>query len=705
MHVVFQDRRGPLTRAAERPNLLLPGTNDSLIDYSDSEAVESYIHDVICRADDVSAGSAELMRHIRDWATLYHFHADRVNLLRPLDHHLKGAVLEVGAGCGALSVYVAERAERHVALEGAPMRARVCAARCRHHPGTTVCAVNIQDFDTNLRFDTVLLVGVLEYSRLYISGGDSAFSALLDKVTSLLKPDGVLVLAIENRLGLKYFAGAPEDHAGTAFVGIEDTYEANSFKTFGRAELTALLKASGYTQLEWRFPFPDYKLPKLIVHEAALRDRRIPVGDLVAAYPAGDQGQPYSRLFQEALAWEPVVENGLLPDMANSFLVVAASSRGALPTGTGLTDLVSVYSTDRCPEFRKQTVLSATDGGTIQVQRSRLAPVGEQGRAAPDLRQELKEEDFIDGVPYLRGLMSLARRTVDPAVAIPEWSRPWIELLEKAATRTEAGCILPGDYVDCIPGNLILTADGPRYFDREWVVEDGLELPYVAFRGLYWSLYRVRTIARWPSVAGRPIAAVTAEILGSLGIVVDPEAMMEREMNFQVHANGGPADGYRTFLRTSSFTSVESPEARLGRLQREMRELSDRYRDLQKAHEHLSQATAECLGAAHRAPRCIGYVDAVVPSHDGGRMLLGWAIDTATMKAVRHLVLMVGDVPVASAAPFVERPDVMRQMGSTDTLAAGFAIHVPTACTVNLDASTARVLAFSDVYIGDLTWP
>ena len=35
-----------------------------------------------------------------------------------------------------------------------------------------------------------------------------------------LKKGGRIVIAIENRLGLKYFAGCAEDHLGTYFSGI-----------------------------------------------------------------------------------------------------------------------------------------------------------------------------------------------------------------------------------------------------------------------------------------------------------------------------------------------------------------------------------------------------------------------------------------------------------------------------------------------------
>ena len=52
---------------------------------------------------------------------------------------------------------------------------------------------------------------------------------MLKKAFKLLSKNGLLIIAIENRLGLKYFNGCREDHAGKLFHGVEDMYENNSF--------------------------------------------------------------------------------------------------------------------------------------------------------------------------------------------------------------------------------------------------------------------------------------------------------------------------------------------------------------------------------------------------------------------------------------------------------------------------------------------
>ena len=181
-------------------------------EYSDGAAAEAYILETIQACDDVSSGSDELVRRIRDWPSEYHFSASRATLLAPFD--LRGlTVLEVGSGCGAITRALGEAGARVVALEGSLDRARITAARCRGLDNVEVVCDDFRDFQTPAAFDAVFMIGVLEYAPCYFAG-DDPIGAALAKARSCLSDDGALMVAIENQLGLKYFAGASEDHMG-----------------------------------------------------------------------------------------------------------------------------------------------------------------------------------------------------------------------------------------------------------------------------------------------------------------------------------------------------------------------------------------------------------------------------------------------------------------------------------------------------------
>ena len=103
----------------------------------------------------------------------------------------------------------------------------------------------------------------MEYARRFIQA-ENASVRFMEKAKSFLKKDGVILLAIENRLGLRYFAGAGEEHTKRQFLGLDsyDTYD--YVRTFSRSELEDILSRTGFSGWRFFYPFPDYGMPSEI---------------------------------------------------------------------------------------------------------------------------------------------------------------------------------------------------------------------------------------------------------------------------------------------------------------------------------------------------------------------------------------------------------------------------------------------------------
>ena len=238
------------------------------IAYSDGDEIENRIASIIKDATDISTLSTELRQHCTDWPSQYHLTSARANIMRPFTATLKEAnVLEIGAGCGAISRFLGECGATGLSLEGSPRRASIARSRTRDLDNVTVLTEKFDQFQCQHTFDVITLIGVLEYANLFTPGDNPAL-AMLVRVKQLLKPEGKLIIAIENQVGLKYFEGAPEDHLGQDMFGIECRYGTNQAQTFGRHVLTQLLQQAGFTACDFLAPFPDYKLPSSIVTEA-----------------------------------------------------------------------------------------------------------------------------------------------------------------------------------------------------------------------------------------------------------------------------------------------------------------------------------------------------------------------------------------------------------------------------------------------------
>ena len=254
------------------------------------------------------------------WPLLYHLSPERRNLLEWYLFRRDAALLEIGAGCGALTGLFAERVAQVTAVELSAKRSRIIERRYADRPNLEIMAGNFTDMVFAHSFDYVTLIGVLEYTRAFIPTSDS-YGKLLSRIAAVLKPGGVLIVAVENRLGLKYFAGARDDHSGRQFDGIEGYPAGGGAETFSRDELSRLLRAGGFAEQTFYYPHPDYKLPAEIFSDACLPA----ANHLLADAPNYDQER--LKLFSEQRAFSTIIRDGKFPQFANSFLVLAARGK------------------------------------------------------------------------------------------------------------------------------------------------------------------------------------------------------------------------------------------------------------------------------------------------------------------------------------------------------------------------------------------
>lgn len=461
------------------------------IAYSDGDAKENRLATVIRECTDLSVLSSELSQHCVDWASLYHLSPARGNILRPFERYLKGSVLEIGAGCGAISRFLGECGGNILSLEGSPRRAQIAASRTRDLTNVTVLAERFDDFHTDEKFDAITLIGVLEYASMFSSDNDPA-AGMLRKVFNLLKPEGKLFIAIENQLGLKYFAGAPEDHLGIAMYGIEGRYLRGQPKTFGRKALETLIEQAGFKKAEFLAPCPDYKIPNSITTELGFKTELFDSAALSAQNVKKDPQLPEHILFDLERAWPVVVENGLGIELANSFLVAASKSTDAAID----CDILGYhYSTGRKKTYCKESRFISTPNG-IEVQYLRLSNTPED-EVVSDFRFILPDADnYVSGKVFSQEFLNIAATANWTVFDFGKFVREYIRHLEVllAATDTpielnHVSNRLPGYFIDAVPQNILIDKDrNPKLIDIEWEVVGGFELGHLLMRALLLSI-------------------------------------------------------------------------------------------------------------------------------------------------------------------------------------------------------------------------
>ena len=147
----------------------------------------------------------------KSWPILYHLSSQRENIVEWLPISKEHKVLEVGSGCGAITGALAAKAGELTCVDLSRKRSMINAYRHSECDNVTIHVGNFKDIEPDLPgdYDYICLIGVFEYGQSYI-GGTTPYEDFLRILQRHLKADGRIIIAIENKLGMKYFAGCKE---------------------------------------------------------------------------------------------------------------------------------------------------------------------------------------------------------------------------------------------------------------------------------------------------------------------------------------------------------------------------------------------------------------------------------------------------------------------------------------------------------------
>ncbi len=290
-----------------------------------------------------------------DWAVLYHLSHIRQNIVGGISLKPDADVLEIGSGCGAVTGALSRQARSVTCVDLSLQRSRINASRNQKRDNIEILVGNFQDIEKSLgTYDCITLIGVFEYGASYIKAADP-YVEFLRIIKNHLAPDGKIVMAIENRFGMKYFAGCQEDHFGRYFEGIEGYTTTKGVKTFSRKELERMCAEAGFKNVNFYYPYPDYKLPFQV-----FSDERLPkTGELTANLRNFDRER--MLLFDEKKAFDNVIREGMFSFFSNSYLLEIGNDSSSVDNPV----IYKKYSNDRARQFSICTEIRRENGVRI----------------------------------------------------------------------------------------------------------------------------------------------------------------------------------------------------------------------------------------------------------------------------------------------------------------------------------------------------
>ncbi len=561
-------------------NVILDDTHYPGEDLYSDGAVEDRILDLVQSCPEKEFPN--VIAREQDWAVMYHLAHERENILSWYPFAPGAKVLEVGSGCGAVTGAVAADAKSVTCIDLSKKRSMVNAERHKDSSNITIRLGNFQDVEKDLDrdFDYATLIGVFEYGQGYI-GGDRPYHGFLTTVMEHVRPGGKLLLAIENKFGLKYWAGCREDHVGAYFEGLEGYQHTAGVRTFTLPGLRQIMEECGYTDYRFYYPYPDYKFPVVIYSDTYLPRQ----GELNRNICNFDRDRLV--LMDEGKVYDEILKDGLFPLYANSFFVEITKPRTENPQAVQAKPggqeafaaqkksmqpehvLYTKYSSGRSRQFSIQTrIVRGMDGKNILYKKAEypegkahIAHIAEAGRRLAEFWQE-RNQLFVnrctsaDGrveFEYLQGttveeeldrLLSqgnlqeaadMLRKTV---LRIQESAAPedfcmtpeFQNVFGDAQISEDAPSFAVAD-VDLIFSNLLLTEDGRFHvLDYEWTFFFPVPVDYILFRALHYYLESAPIRAEFGS---------KFDFYGEFGLApAQQEIYQQMERNFQIYVAG-----------------------------------------------------------------------------------------------------------------------------------------------------------------------
>lgn len=295
--------------------MILENQNGNKV-YSDGSQIETEILNIVQNHNEQEI--QELIAKDYNYTINNTFSKVRENILNFYKFKKNSTVVEIGAGMGSLTGLLCDKCSHVTAVEMNNLRADIIRERYKDRDNLEVLTGDVNNISINKKYDYVVFIGVLEYAGIFYSG-ENPYVEFIKSAKKLLKEDGILLFAIENRFGLKYWLGASEDHIQKPFVGIEGYPEKNTAKTFSKSDLKKILELSELRYNRFYYVFPDYKFPTMIFTD----------GYIPSHNDFEKISFTYSRnsllVAKEKKLYKDIIENNVIGFFANSFLVEASS--------------------------------------------------------------------------------------------------------------------------------------------------------------------------------------------------------------------------------------------------------------------------------------------------------------------------------------------------------------------------------------------
>ena len=318
--------------------------------------------------------------------------------------------------------------------------------------------------------------------------GKAPYQQFFEVIKKHLNPDGHVILAVDNRYGLQYFAGCKERLSGKYFEGLEGYGSSEGVSTFSKEAVLTMVKEAGFESVKTYYPYPNFRYMT-----ALYTDEHLPApGELNKNLCNFEEERMI--LFNEAAVFDGLIKEGKFQEFSNSYLFDLT-----LKEQVSEEELLFLkYSVERDERFRIRTEIVRKADGTKVV---RKVPYGEKAKVHV---KKIKYWEEALRKQYEPAGVSVNRCTLTDKGAEFEFLKGetlesvlddhlekgdfegFIGEIKKYIAKLEQIVSSNANNVDLTFSNIILNDDGKwNVIDYEWTFKSEVPLRFIIHRAIY----------------------------------------------------------------------------------------------------------------------------------------------------------------------------------------------------------------------------
>lgn len=423
----------------------------------------------------------------------------RENIIHSYEFNPNGAVLEIGAHLGEVTGALCQKNQKVIAVEENKIRAEAIAKRHKDKQNLEIIVGKLQDITFEEKFDYITLIGILEQAQKYFDTPTPAVDLIIF-CKNLLKPEGKLLIATNNKFALKSYIGDIDECTGITFDSITGYKSSQKTYKLGKNQIERILNQVGFNYYKFLYPLPDYKLASLI-----FSDEYLPSSSKINGYfPYYNKNS--SVFYSEVDAYDAIIKENkeMFPFFANSYFIEASQEEFYNDTR-----YVS-FNNYRKPEYQlmtkiKRSVVQKSSIneksekhiqnmiGNIQNLRKEEFEILDREKEGKIesvfIKQKLASQIISDNVNHEETILNILNKYKETILRL---STPFNEQEETVFDKYNIEVnkeilgkfnYLKNGYWDMILKNCFIIDDKCVFFDQEWV-ENNVPAEFLIYRSI-----------------------------------------------------------------------------------------------------------------------------------------------------------------------------------------------------------------------------